>query len=95
MTKKELKNLIKEVIIESNGSRPPLELRLSPVETDKTPVNIKLTKGVASQLLFMLKDNDVLNAIKKIGYYKGAVDVVKALTDEKVPHPVDGPFEKD
>lgn len=92
MTKKELKNLIKEVIIESNGSYPPLQ---SPVETDKTPVNIKLTKGVASQLLFMLKDSDVLNAIKKIGYYKGAVDVVKALTDEKVPHPVDGPFEKD
>lgn len=86
MTKKELKDLIKEVIIESNDSYPPLQ---SPVETDTTPVNIKLTKGVASQLLFMLKDSDVLNAIKKIGYYKGVVAVLKALDVAKVPHPVD------
>lgn len=85
MTKKELKDLIKEMITESNGSYPPLQ---SPVETDTSPVNIKLTKGVASQLLFILKDNDVLNAIKKIGYYKGAVDVIKGLTDAKVPYPV-------
>jgi len=86
MTKKELKDLIKEVITESNGSRSPVR---SPVETDTSPVKIELTKGVASQLLFILKDNDVLNLIKKKGYFKGAADVVNRLNKANVPYPVD------
>jgi len=76
MTKKELKQLIKEFI-------------LSPSETDTTSVDIKLTKGVARQLIYFLRDQDVWNAIVKLGHVKAAKSTIEALKAAGIDSPVE------
>ena len=80
MTKKELKNLIKETLDELSPS--------SPSETDTTPVDIKLTMGVARQLYYLINHQDVRNQIVKLGHAKAAKDIYDALKKAGVNSPV-------
>lgn len=77
MTKKELKKLIKETLDE-----------LSPSETDTTPVDIKLTMGVARQLYYLINHQDVRNQIVKLGHAKAAKHIYDALKKAGVNSPV-------
>lgn len=85
MTKKELKELIMETISEISINRNIL----SPSETDTTPVDIKLTKGVARQLIYLINHQDVRNEIVKLGHVKAAKSIYDALKAAGIDLPVE------
>ena len=79
MTKKELKQLIREFVNELTTSS----------ETDTTPVDITLTKGVARQLLYLISHQDVRNEIVKLGHVKAAKSIYDALKKAGIDSPVE------